>query len=278
MTISSASRDRCMAQIDAAASVSSAKSRSDTASSEFAAGLAKPSALAVASRSMGKGVPASAAAPSGNSFSRLAASAKRPRSLAEHLDISQQMMAEGDRLRGLQMGEARHHRVAACASALVGERQLKRAERAVDRADLVPHIEPEVGRHLVVARARGMQLAGDRADQLGEPALDIQMDVLERAREFECAGLDLGRDLVEAARDLFASALRDDAGRAEHGDMRLGGENIVAPQPLVEVDGGVYLLHDRGGTCGEAAAPHGIGHDVLVGRLCQQDLSVSGKT
>ena len=38
ITISSASRDRCTAAIAAAASVSSTKSRSDTASSEFAVG------------------------------------------------------------------------------------------------------------------------------------------------------------------------------------------------------------------------------------------------
>ncbi len=51
ITISSASRDRCTAVIEAAASVSMTKSRSETASSEFAAGRAKPSAFAVMSRS-----------------------------------------------------------------------------------------------------------------------------------------------------------------------------------------------------------------------------------
>jgi hypothetical protein len=30
---------------------------------------------------------------------------------AEHLDIGHAVMAEGDRLRRLQMGEARHHRL-----------------------------------------------------------------------------------------------------------------------------------------------------------------------
>ena len=92
-----------------------------------------------------------------------------------------------------------------------------------------------------------MQLAGDRADQLGEPRLDIQMNVLERAHKVEFAGLDLGRDLVEAARDLIALFLGDDAGIGEHRSMGLGRKNIVAPEALVEVDGGVYLLHDRGG-------------------------------
>ena len=42
-----------------------AKSRSDTESSEFAVGRSKPSALAVASRSIGNDVPANAPAPRG---------------------------------------------------------------------------------------------------------------------------------------------------------------------------------------------------------------------
>ena len=53
ITISSAKRDRCMAQIDDADRYSSAKSRSDTASSELAVGRLKPSASAVMKRSMG---------------------------------------------------------------------------------------------------------------------------------------------------------------------------------------------------------------------------------
>ena len=171
-------------------------------------------------------------------------------------------MPEGDRLRGLEMGEARHHR-SGMLERLGRERELERAKRAFDRADLVPDIEPEIRRHLVVARARGVQLACHRPDQFGEPALDIQMNVLELAREFELAGLHLGHDLVEPAGDLLRLFGRDDAGRAEHGDMRLRGKNVVPPQPLVEVDGGVYLLHDLGGTCGEAAAPHGVRHDGL---------------
>ena len=82
ITISSASRDRCTAQMEAAASVSSAKSRADTASSELAMGRSKPSSDAVMCRSMGKEVPASAAAPSGDLFTRFLASANRPRSRA----------------------------------------------------------------------------------------------------------------------------------------------------------------------------------------------------
>ena len=61
---------------------SSTKSRSATASSEFAVGRAKPSAFAVMVRSSGNDVPASAPEPSGLSLSLSRASAKRPRSRA----------------------------------------------------------------------------------------------------------------------------------------------------------------------------------------------------
>jgi len=82
MMISSASRDRCVAQIAAMARKSSAKSRSETLSSELRIGSRKPSALAVRWRSMGKLVPARAAAPSGLSSMRSIALRTRDRSRA----------------------------------------------------------------------------------------------------------------------------------------------------------------------------------------------------
>ncbi|MNR26201.1 hypothetical protein D3C85_1433970 [compost metagenome] len=84
-TISSARRDRWPAAIEAAARLSSAKSRSETASRLLAIGRSKPRALAVMWRSMGKGEPARAAAPSGFSFMRVRASEKR---LASRPNIS----------------------------------------------------------------------------------------------------------------------------------------------------------------------------------------------
>jgi len=69
-----------MEVIAAAESVSITKSRSDTASSEFAIGPSNSSASEVMSRSSGNDVPASAAAPKGDSFSRARAPANRSRS------------------------------------------------------------------------------------------------------------------------------------------------------------------------------------------------------
>ncbi len=109
ITISSARRERCMAEIEAAASVSSAKSRSETPSSELAVGRSKPSAVAVAcaiDRERGAGQrrrPERALVEPAAGVGEAAAVA------AEHLDVGEQMMAEGHRLGRLQMGEARHH-------------------------------------------------------------------------------------------------------------------------------------------------------------------------
>ena len=84
---------------------------------------------------------------------------------------------------GLQMGEAGHER----AGVLLGlrdERRLQRLEGGgrgpVDR---VAHPELEVGRDLVVARARGVQAPGRLADELGEPRLDVHVDVFERCEK-----------------------------------------------------------------------------------------------
>ena len=85
--------------------------------------------------------------------------------------------------------------VAACSSALVDQRRLKRLQLAVDPVDRVAHPEPEIGRHLIVARARGVQAPGRRADQFGEPRLDIHVDVLVLGLERKFAGFDLVRDL-----------------------------------------------------------------------------------
>src|SRR6185437_6769128 len=136
-TISSAKRERCAAVIAAAESASSAKSRSATLSSELAVGRSKPSALAVISRSIGNEVPASAAAPSGHSLTR------------QHLDIGEEMMAEGDRLGRLQMGEAGHDHGGALKRAR-GERPLQLRNLDDHAVDRVAHPEAEIEGDLVV--------------------------------------------------------------------------------------------------------------------------------
>jgi hypothetical protein len=81
-TNSSASRLKWSEHCAALVRYSIAKSRSLTESSEFRVGASNPSAAAVASRSIGNPVPASAAPPSGHRFIRTRASRNREASRA----------------------------------------------------------------------------------------------------------------------------------------------------------------------------------------------------
>ena len=105
------------------------------------------------------------------------------------------MMAERHRLGGLQMGESGHYG-GAMRQCFFGQRLLIGRDRFVDRVDGGPNPEPEIGCHLVVARARGVQPPGRRPDQFRQPALDIHMDVFERSLECEFAALDFHQDGV----------------------------------------------------------------------------------
>ena len=109
-------------------------------------------------------------------------------------------MAEGHRLGALHMGEARHHRPG-MGERLVGERRHQLAHLAVDGVDGVAHPQAEIGRHLIVARARGVQPPGRRADQFGEAGLHVHVDVLIGLAEREAALADLGRDRVQPPLD-----------------------------------------------------------------------------
>ena len=94
------------------------------------------------------------------------------------------MMPEGHGLRGLQMGEARHHG-AGMLQRPRHQRLLEGGERGIRLIDRVADIQPEIGRHLVVARTRSVQPSRGGPDQFAQPALDIHVNVLERALEIE---------------------------------------------------------------------------------------------
>ena len=103
------------------------------------------------------------------------------------------MMAERHRLRGLQMGEARH-RIGGVRGGAIGQRAHHVGDLRRQPVDRIAHPEAEIGRHLVVAAARGVQAPAGLADALGQARLDVHVDVFQRRVEREAAGLDLLRD------------------------------------------------------------------------------------
>ncbi len=125
------------------------------------------------------------------------------------------------------------------------ERDLQCLEPGIGLVDGVAHPEAEIGRHLIVAGARGMKAAGRRANEFSQARLGGHVNVLEVPVLGNAAGLVLGRDLVQPVRNKHGILAGDDAHRAQHRDMRLAGGDVLPPQCLVEGDRGIYLAHDR---------------------------------
>jgi hypothetical protein len=120
------------------------------------------------------------------------------------------VVAEGDRLRHLQVREAGHRR----GGVLLGEVEqggLVGLEQRLEPVDLLAQPEADVGGHLVVARAAGVQALAGVADQRGEALLDVEMHVLVVERPLELLGLDLLLDGGHAALDGGEVVGADDA-------------------------------------------------------------------
>ena len=175
-------------------------------------------------------------------------------------------MAEGHRLRRLQMGEARHDR-RRMGDSLLGERALQPGDLAVQMVGAVADIKPEIGRDLIVARARGVQPPGRLADQLLQPRFDIHVDIFQGAGKAEFPGIDLGFDRAKPVGDRLGVRLGNDAATRQHIGMSDRSFYVLGVEAAVEADGGVDFLHDFGGTGCEASAPHFVCHDNGFGSL-----------
>ena len=114
---------------------------------------------------------------------------------AEHLHVGHHVVPEGHRLAGLQVRVARHHRPGV-GLGLVDQGRLQVAQAPVQVVDRIAHPEPEVGRHLVVARAGGVQAPGRLADQAAQAGLHVHVDVFQGPAELEGPGFDLSQNRV----------------------------------------------------------------------------------
>ena len=104
--------------------------------------------------------------------------------------------------------------VAACVLGLREQRPLQRQQALIGAFAGRAHPKPEIRHHLVVARARGVQPPRRRADDLGQPRFDVEMNVFQLALEDEFAVGDFLLDLLQTLEDRLGVILGDDAFRA----------------------------------------------------------------
>ena len=238
----------------AQAANSIAKSRSETASSELAAMLSKPS-----SRATWRAVDREGGAGERRRAERQhvhapAAVGQPPAVALEHRRIGEQVVAEGDGLRDLQVREAGHHQ-RGVARRLREQRLLQRIQVPDDLVDLVAQPQAHIGGDLVVARTRRVQALAGVARKLDQAALDVAVHVFVFDRPGELAGADLGAHLRQRAFDGFQVCAPDHAAGREHARMGKRARNVVQGEPFVERDRGGEALHEGVHRFREAARP-----------------------
>ena len=172
----------------------------------------------------------------------------------EHLHVGQQVVREEHGLGALQVRVAGHQHVLVAPR---GPRQrlpqrLKVRQDAVER---VPQVEPHVQIDLVVAAPGGVELLAHGADLLGQPPLDVHVNVFVGDVEGKRAALDLLLNGAQSGDDLARLARGDDALLSEHSGVGDAAGDVVTVEAPVHVHGGGEGHHGIGGGAGEPAAP-----------------------
>ena len=220
-----------------------AKSRSETASSEFSHRPSKPSSRATrvaVDREAGAGERRGAQR---QPVDPLAAVGQPFAVAREHLDVGEQVVAEGHRLRDLQVREARHDERGVARRPGRAARARSAASSQRMRVDRVAQPQAHVGRDLVVARAAGVQALAGVADQLGQPASMFRCTSSASSDQSNAPAVDLARDPAPCR----ARSRRGRAGammplRRQHARVRERALDVGLGQPLVEGDRGGEAL------------------------------------
>ena len=245
-TISAPRRDRCVAQVAAAdeevEDEVAVGDRVDRVRDDRRRSRARgpPSA-----RSVWKFTPASAPAPSGSSSVAPSTNSKRRASRRNIQKYASRWWDEVDGLRALEVGVAGHRPV----EVALGEPDQRRLQRAASFSMRLQRVgageHRHVGGHLVVARARRVQLAADRRRRSRSAAARSPCGCPRRPsrnskRPSSSSSATRSRPASRASR----SAPEMISAAGEHLRVRPRLLDVVRAEPPVEADRGVQLLED----------------------------------
>ena len=163
-------------------------------------------------------------------------------------------MRRQHRLRPPQVGVARDDE-ALLAGRKSEECPLQFEQPQIDPIDRPPAVEPEVGRHLVIAAPGRVELPPGIAEPRRQFRLDVQMDIVLRRGERERARGDLLPDRFERLRNRGGLRGRHQAAGGEH--LRMGDRavDVVVGEPPVERHALRKCLHAFVGRLLKHAAP-----------------------
>ena len=150
----------------------------------------------------------------------------------EHLDVGQQVMGQSHRLGALKVCVAGQERVE-MPFGLVHDDARQISDRPPLGVDGITQIQQDVGGHLIVTAATGVQPPPGIPDQLGEAPLDGGVDVLVGRLDGERSVPELRLDPVEPLGDRPTVSLRDHTGLHQHAGVRARAGDVVEPHARI---------------------------------------------
>lgn len=176
----------------------------------------------------------------------------------EHLDVGEEMMADGDGLATLEVGVARDG-VFGVLVGLAEKGFLKADDEIRNIVDGFAAIETGVGGDLVIAGAGGVELGAGGADVGGEGGLDIEVDVFEFGGELELAFFNPCANGEKTGLDFREFVLGQNTRSDLSAGVGDGATDIVLVEAPIKGDGFSELLDEICGLLSEAAFPHKAG-------------------
>ena len=137
---------------------------------------------------------------------------------AKHFKICTDVVSQRDRLRFLQMGEARHE----CIDVLLHDplqHLQKLAQQMVGVLHFSAHIEPHIQGDLVIPAASGVQLLADVSDPVDQVRLHEAVDILILRCDLQCPALHIRKDTGQPLQNLIALLIRQNLLLRQHPDM-----------------------------------------------------------
>ena len=165
-------------------------------------------------------------------------------------------MGQTDRLGPLQVGVTRDHHLRV-GIGLSQQRPLEAHQSTIDHIDLPPQPEPQIGAHLVIAGAPGVELFAQGPQDRDQPSLHSEVHVLVLETRVELTRGGLCSDLLEATHQLLSLLGRDHPGAAQHPGMGDRSIQVLLQQGDVKTDRGVETLNRGMQTLLKALTPGG---------------------
>ena len=138
------------------------------------------------------------------------------------------MMAQGDRLRSLQMRETRHDAVGMFASA-GHQRAFQGGKPRLGPLARGTGPQTEIRRDLIVATACGVKASRGRPDEFGQPRFDGHVNVFKVPVFRNSIRFVLGGDGLKPPVDGLRVFGGNDALSRQHGDMGTASADVFAP-------------------------------------------------